>query len=134
MILVDTTVLSLAFRRSRVTSPVALQFRRMVQEDVPLFVPGIVFQEVLSGIREPRHFTRMLDVLAGFPKVLADERDHAEGARIANQCRRVGIATTAPDCLIAAQCIRRDSALLTTDHDFQHMAPHIALRFVELEL
>ncbi len=131
MIFLDTTVLSLAFRRSKVTSPVALELRRLILADAPLAIPGIAFQELLSGIREPVYFSKMLELIAGFPVVLARREDHVTAAEIANSCRKSGIATTAPDCLIAAQCVLHEGELFTTDEDFTRMARHSALRLFE---
>ena len=128
MIGLDTSVLSLAFRRSNVTSPIALQLRRLIEEDAPLSVPGIVFQELLSGVREPAQFARLHDLLEGFPPLLATKADHTQAAHLANTCRQAGIATTTPDCLIAAQTITRNGQLLTTDKDFDRMASCSGLR------
>ncbi len=38
MIVLDTTVLSLAFRRSTASSPVAERLRQMIEDDEPLAV------------------------------------------------------------------------------------------------
>ncbi len=134
MIVLDTTVLSLAFRRrSTAFSPVAGGLRRLIEEDEPLTVPGIVLQEVLSGIREPAQFAKMQEIMGGFPLLLAREEDHVAGARIANDCRRAGISTTTPDCLIAALSVRYDAQLFTTDEDFTHMAEHSELRLFQVE-
>lgn len=133
MILLDTSVLSLALRRRQV--PAAGPERRtaaalvwMVMEDRPLAVPGIVAQELLSGVRTPEQFARLEEVLAGFPLVLAGEDDHREAARLANRCRAAGIAAATVDCLIAAQALRRGAELYTTDPDFAHIAACCGLR------
>jgi len=54
VIVLDTSALSVVFRRSRpdetaVPAP-ALVLKRLIAEDVPMAVPGIVLQELLSGV------------------------------------------------------------------------------------
>lgn len=133
MIVLDTTVLSLAFRRSTASSPVADRLRQLIEHDELLTVPGIVLQEVLSGIREPARFAKMHEIMGGFPLLLARKEDHVAAARIANECRRAGISTTTPDCLIAALSVRNNAQLFTTDEDFTHMAEHSELRLFQVD-
>lgn len=130
MIVLDTSVLSLAFRRTAPLSPVAIRLRQLIADDEPMAIPGIVLQEILSGLREAAQFKRMQEALTGFPVLLATRSDHLAAARVANTCRRSGIATTAPDCLIAAQAIHQEAQLWTTDQDFSHIAHHCALRLL----
>ena len=130
MILLDTSVLSLAFRRRRrgdTELPVVAALRRMVVEDAPMGVPGIVLQELLSGVRSEAEFTRLKAHMGAFPLVLAEHADHTLAARIANACIRKGVPTATVDCLIAALAVRRRASLLTTDEDFARMAPHCGL-------
>ena len=131
MIVVDTSVLSHAFRRARSLSPIAVHLHQLIADDTPIALPGIVLQEILSGLREETQFNRMRKALAGFPLLLATRAEHLSAARIANTCRRHGVATTAPDCLIAAQAIHREARLWTTDEDFLRVAGHCALRLFE---
>ncbi len=130
MILVDTSVLSLAFRRKAKTvpePPLVRIFRGLVVADQPVAVPGIVLQELLSGVRSASEFTRLLGLMQGFPKVLATEESHASAAKIFNACRQAGITVSTVDCLIAATVIETRSRLLTGDEDFVLMAPHCGL-------
>lgn len=94
----------------------------MIAEDWPLAVPGIVSQELLSGVRTPEEWKRLQEVMEGFPVFLADQEDHFTAAKVANTCRRRGIASSTVDCLIAAQAIRRRANLFTLDQDFQRIA------------
>ena len=130
MILLDTSVLSLAFRRRRVGEPepqVAATLRRLVTEDAPVGVPGIVLQELLSGVRTAQEFDSLKTSMEGFPLVMAEPDDHVAAARIANACGRKGVPTSTVDCLIAALAISRRAALFTRDTDFIRMAPHCGL-------
>lgn len=125
MILVDTSVLSLAFRRKIKTkpeSPLVGILRRLVEQDQPIVVPGIVLQELLSGVRTETEYERLCDLMDGFPLMLATREHHLEAARIANTCRQAGISVSTVDCLIAAMAITTKSQLLTGDEDFERMA------------
>jgi predicted nucleic acid-binding protein len=126
LILLDTSVLSLAFRRRRrppLAGPdMAAEIERLIELDLPLAIPGVVIQELLSGIREAAQFRRLRRVLEGFPAIAATIVDHLAAAEIANACRAGGIAATTIDCLIAAQAVGADSSLFTLDQDFGHIA------------
>lgn len=131
MILVDTSVLFLAFRRRAMAGPeqpLVRIFRRLVEDDQPLAVPGIVLQELLSGVRTGKEFARLQEAMEGFPLVLATQEHHIAAAKISNACRRAGVSATAMDCLIAAMAVAGRSQLLTGDEDFAHMAPLCNLR------
>ena len=134
MILVDTSVLSLAFRRRIKTSPeppFVQRLRRLVEEDQPVAVPGIVLQELLSGVRATNEFERLEDLMEGFPLILAAREHHIRAARIANTCRQAGITASTVDCLIAAMAIETKSQLLTSDEDFERMAPYCGLQLLK---
>ena len=133
VIVLDTSVLSLAFRRLRqdddVPEPV-LSLRKWIIDDVPLAVPGIVLQELLSGVRRPEQFRKLQEAMAGFPVLLASETDHVRAAQIGNACRRHGVACSTIDALIAAQTVESAGRLFTTDADFQRIAIHSPLELV----
>ena len=130
MIVVDTSVLSLAFRRRAKRgpeSPLVRVFRRLVEEDQPVVIPGIVLQELLSGVRGEDDFERLLDILDGFPIAAAARAHHVAAAKISNACRRAGISASTVDCLIAAMAVESKAKLLTADEDFSRMARHCDL-------
>ena len=131
MIVVDTSVLSLAFRRKAKPGPelpLVRVFRRLVEEDQPVVIPGIVLQELLSGVRAEDDFVRLLDILDGFPIVTAATAHHVAAAKISNACRQSGMSASAVDCLIAAMAVESKAKLLTADEDFSHMARHCDLQ------
>ena len=59
MILIDTSVLSRTLRRRR-PGPEEVRLRATVDDlmasDVPLGLPGVVLQELLSGIKSEKQF------------------------------------------------------------------------------
>lgn len=126
MILLDTSVVSAVLRRRRKGAPedaLAARLAALLQGDQQVGLPGIVLQEVLSGIAErSQHETLMARLREGFPLILATEGDHLLGSDLANLAARKGIALATPDALIAAQAINRHAALFTTDIDFARLA------------
>lgn len=126
MIVLDTSVLSRVFRRRQhrlyAAEGTPLDLERMIEEDWPLLVPGIVLQELLSGIRDAAEFDRLLAALEGFPVITATIADHLAAASLANSCRAKGIAASTIDCLIAAQTIGAGFSLFTLDQDFLRIA------------
>ena len=131
MIVLDTSILSLAFRRRPEAAPEsaeAVELRRLIRDDVPLGIPGIAAQELLSGVPAQRQFGELATHLEGFPLLLSGREEHVLGARIANACRASGVAVATIDCLIAAQTIHAGGLLFTTDADFGRMARHCDLQ------
>jgi predicted nucleic acid-binding protein len=134
VIVLDTCVISAAFRRRRGSAPESPEvavLRRLVAEDEPLAVPGVVLQELLSGVRTETEFARLQRLMTGFPLLLATREHHLRAAGVVNDCRRGGVPCSAVDALIAALAIASNALLFTTDRDFARMAPHCGLRLFE---
>jgi hypothetical protein len=136
VIVLDTSILSLAFRRRRPETgdepPPLAALRKLIADDAPLAVPGVVLQELLSGVRSGEQFRKLQGAMAGFPLLLADETHHVRAAQISNVCRRHGVACSTIDALIAAQVIESGGVLFTTDADFQRITAHSPLKLVDL--
>ena len=131
MIVLDTSVLSLAFRRRKRSRPdpeTVTELARLIQEDVPLFVPGSVLQEILSGVRIAGEYRKLRSHMRGFRLLLARESHHLLAAGIYNQCREAGKTFSTIDCLIAAFTLGIKGTLLTTDRDFEAMSPICGLK------
>jgi predicted nucleic acid-binding protein len=124
MVLVDTTVWSLALRRraadvSEYEKRHVARFYELVRES-QIQLLGATRQEILSGIREESHFQRIREYLRAFDNVLTSVEDYEEAARMSNRCKRAGIATSPTDMLICAVSGLREWQIFTTDRDFAH--------------
>jgi predicted nucleic acid-binding protein len=131
VIIIDTSALSLAFRRrtpGEEETAVAYELKRLIEEDAPLAIPGIVLQELLSGVKGRDDVRRIDDALGAFALLLANRKTHVRAAEIANSCRQRGIAASAIDCLIAAHAILANGSLFTVDDDFRRMSSCCGLR------
>jgi predicted nucleic acid-binding protein len=132
VILLDTSVLSRVFRRRRPGPEerrLQLVFEEMMASDVPLGLPGIVLQEVLSGIRSHRQFSELTaKLLAAFTVVPEGIPEHIEAARVKNVCLGKGLNVSGGDCRIAACTITGNHELFSVDEDFEAIARHTPLR------
>jgi predicted nucleic acid-binding protein len=131
VIVLDTSLLSHAYRRQPgggTQPPAVREFARLLDEDAPLVVPGIVLQELLSGVKGATAFRALDDILSGFPLLLATRHTHALAAQLRSRCRAKGVAAGSVDCLIAAHAVEADAALFTLDRDFALMAKHTDLQ------
>lgn len=124
MIVVDTSVWSRALRRrpGATVDPAARLLARLIEDHEQLGIPGIVYQEILSGVRDSSQFQRLRGALDPFEILVATKDEHLLASGIANRCRARGVATSTPDSLIAAIAAHRGATLLTADRDFVRMA------------
>lgn len=115
-------------------SSVARRLEQALRQGEPLYMPDVVYQEVLQGASDARHFLRLqaqLDLVP--PLACEDARETARQAAILYaRCRWQGITVRSPnDCLVAACAIEADEPLLHADYDFERIAGvDVRLRFV----
>ena len=132
MVLVDTSVWSLALRRKQSDlSPREQALKSALQElvvDGRAKIVGPVRQELLSGIRAEETFRRVRDALRAFDEPHLRVQDYEEAARMSNICRARGIAGSAIDFLICAIAHLRNWEVFTTDRDFARYSKLLPLR------
>jgi predicted nucleic acid-binding protein len=117
-VLVDTSVWSLALRRVTPQSDRWTEELSTLVDAKSAFLIGPIRQELLSGIRDKRHFEGVRDRLRGFPDLEIEEIDYESAADFYNRCRAVGIQGSHIDFLICAVAVRRAMSIFTTDRDF----------------
>ncbi len=122
MVIVDTSVWSLALRRAvKFNDPARDELEQLIQDGRAALI-GPIRQEILSGVKDKKQFDRLRDNLRAFPDVELTAEDYEDGARFFNTCRAKGIQGSNTDFLICAAAIRRDISILTTDRDFEQFA------------
>lgn len=119
-VLVDTSVWSLALRRSKAASLSAEERKFLNQltqavQDGRVAMLGPIRQELLSGIRDANQFTRLREALRAYPDELLETPDHEGAAVLYNECRGRGITLGPVDVLICACAARRKWEVLTRD-------------------
>jgi predicted nucleic acid-binding protein len=130
-VLLDTSVWSIFLRRRRkrltaAEKSVPWEVGELIKADDTVLI-GPVRQELLTGIRDERHFETLRDYLSAFDDERLATEDYETAARWANDCRREGVSGSAIDFLICAVAIRRALPVFTTDDDFARYAGHIPL-------
>ena len=124
-VLVDTSVWSLALRRTTVgTAPELQELVELIGEGRVLML-GAIRQELLSGVRSAEQFRKLRAALDAFPDLRLEEADYVEAARCFNACRSHGVQGSNTDFLICAAAVRHKAPVLTTDRDFQLFARHL---------
>ena len=135
MILLDTSVLSRIFRRQRpgpAERELHAAFEALLSSDQPVGLPGIVLQEILSGLKSEKQLLELRGkLLAAFAIVPATVDDHVQAARLKNGCIARGMNVSSIDCLIAASAIAGGHALFAVDEDFEAIRRHSELELVK---
>ena len=131
-VLIDTSLWSLAFRRrpadlSSSEQALVSRFRVLLREGRSALI-GPVRQEILTGIRDPAHFSGLRRDLGSFPDEPLATEDFESAAEVSNRCRAAGVAGSPVDFLICSVSLRHGWEIFTTDKDFQRYAAVIALK------
>jgi predicted nucleic acid-binding protein len=122
-VIVDTSAWIEFLRRTGSRSDRAL--RQAFKNASAIWLPEVVYREVLQGAGSVQHFLKLqttLDELA--PYISPDPFELARSASsLYARCRWQGITIRSPnDCLIAACAIEADVPLLHADRDFLTLA------------
>ncbi|MGA8215026.1 MAG: PIN domain-containing protein, partial [Candidatus Sulfotelmatobacter sp.] len=132
MVLVDTSVWSLALRRksddlNAHERDLSVALAELIREGRAQIV-GVVRQELLSGIREAERFEKLRDYLGAFDEPVLEIADYEAAAEAHNRCHSRGIAGSAIDFLICAVALRREWQVFTSDGDFEAYSKVLAVR------
>ena len=120
---------SLALRRdTSADEPPVQRLRDALETGKGVFTTGLVLQELLQGFHGPKAHDAIVERFGALPLLVPERVDHVEAVALRNACRRRGAQVGAIDALLARLCLRHDLVMLTTDHDFELMAPHVGLR------
>ncbi|HWH32019.1 MAG TPA: PIN domain nuclease [Egibacteraceae bacterium] len=121
MLLLDSSVW-IDSMLGRVTD--ATRFVESRDEGEEIATTGTVFQEVLQGIRSPREYDRMRQVLWSLLVLEPRELSTYEvAAQLYVRARQKGFTVRKPnDCLIAALALEHGALLVHNDRDFLALA------------
>jgi len=119
LILVDSSVW-IDFLSSR-PGPGGLELRRLIEDDAPVALTGVVVTEVLQGLK--RDIKRIEDYLSFFEILEASGFDtYRNAAALFRLARSQGVSLTTTDVLIATIAGENEAEVFSLDHDFMRMA------------
>lgn len=125
--LVDTSVW-IDFFAARNTAQV-LAVESSIDQRVDLCLCGVIFTEVLQGIRDDKQYKQTEAVFSNLIYLPMDQRTFLFAANIYRALRSRGIAIrNSVDCMIAAVCIEHQAELLHNDRDFDSIADVFGLQ------
>jgi len=130
MVIVDTSVWSLALRRKRKqpSSDVSTaELARLIDHGEAL-IAGPIRQELLSGVTTQAQFKLLRERLEPFPDIPAITADYERAAMCFNQCRARGIQGSNTDYLICALALRLQVPVFSADRDFGRYAGILGVR------
>jgi predicted nucleic acid-binding protein len=119
-VLVDTSVWSLAFRRSKPDEREIAVTNELISliRELRIVIIGPVRQELLSGISEQDVFENLRERMTVFTDYAIQTADYELAAEYSNLCRKNGIQGSHTDFLICAVAARNRWEIFTEDHDF----------------
>ena len=120
-VLIDTCVWSLVLRRTQPRVDLSLELQTLVADGRAAII-GPIRQELLSGIREKRHFDALRRNLETFPDVHLGSADYERAAEYFNHARSFGVQGSNTDFLICAVAVDRELSVFTVDGDFGRYA------------
>lgn len=101
------------------------RLRQALRDDEEVWVPDVVYREVLQGASSLPVFYELQDLLDSMPAYVSAEPWHLSrnAALLYARCRWQGLTVRSPnDCLIAACAIEAGQTLLAQDRDFAAIA------------
>jgi predicted nucleic acid-binding protein len=129
-ILIDTSIWSLALRRSgalsRKDQSLVHELTELIGE-VRVVMIGPIRQELLSGITIKSQFDTLKEKLWAFEDIPLTREDYERAAEFYNTCRKSGIQGSQIDLLICAVAAGREIPIFTTDNDFLLYAKYLTI-------
>jgi len=100
----------------------------------PIALPGLVWTEILMGLRTEAEAARIAGLLDAFEYIREPVRaDYIAAAGIYRTCRSKGYTIRSTiDCVIAQLCLRDGRPLLFKDRDFKAISRCFPVKLIEL--
>jgi predicted nucleic acid-binding protein len=110
----------------------AQRLARAIEDGESIALPGLVYTEILLGLKNDAQAKRIAQLLQAFDWVPEPtQTDYAAAAALYRQCRAKGLTIRSTiDCVIAQLCLRDGQSLLAKDRDFDRIAQLVALTLV----
>ena len=126
-IIVDTSVWSLALRRSKDVEGKHVEELEELIKEVRAQLIGPVRQELLNGIKSEKQYRVLKKHLRAFKDLAIATEDYELAADYFNTARKNGIQGSNTDFLLCAISTRHRMPIFTTDKDFTNFQSVIPL-------
>ena len=128
-IIVDTSVWIDSFN-PKIQTPEKTLFIKLIQNEYPVYLCPIIYQEILQGIRDEKKFNEIKAILQQYRMINIDIMNITNYAvDLYRHLRKKGITVRkSVDCLIASYAICADMFLLHNDNDFTQIARESKLK------
>jgi predicted nucleic acid-binding protein len=135
-VLVDTSILSLAFRRTIKTDAELLLQAELSSliKDFRLLIIGPIRQEILTGIKDLEKFELIKTKLANIPDSELKTEHFEQAAKLSNICRSKGIQGSSVDFLICSFAIIENCVVFTNDKDFELYQKYCPIKLYNIEI
>ena len=133
-VLVDTSVWSLAFRKTSPTEDekkIIDELKELIRE-LRVVLIGPIRQELLSGISNDLKFQSLREKMRAFDDLSVTSRDYEAAAKIYNDCRKNGIQGSQIDYLICSIAMSNNISIFTTDKDFVSYSKIVNLKLHQI--
>jgi predicted nucleic acid-binding protein len=117
-VIVDTSIWSLALRRSQAVENKYVKELEELIEEVRVQLIGPVRQELLNGIRSEKQFRVLKKHLRAFKDLDIETEDYELASEYFNKARKNGIQGSNTDFLLCAISTRLQMSIFTADKDF----------------
>ncbi|MBF0198592.1 MAG: PIN domain nuclease [Planctomycetes bacterium] len=126
MILVDTSVF-IDFFNAKKNQQVKLLIE-LLENSVPIAINGLIYQEVLQGIRIEKSYKEIKGILDDFYYINTPESIYLDSANMFRKLQAKGITIRkSVDIIIAQTAINSNIPLLQHDRDFTNISLHTKL-------
>jgi len=104
------------------------RLRQFIHDQDDLCVCGIIWTEILQGIRNEKEYQSVKTFLGDLLYLQTSKITHIGAADLYRALRKKGITIRkSNDCIIAATCISESIPILHNDQDFSKIAKHSSL-------
>ena len=133
-VLVDTCVWSLALSRKPPSlNRILIDNLATLIKDNRAKITGPIRQELLSGVRDEKHFSVLKEKLRSFEDLPTNTPEFELAAEMFSACRKQGIQGSHINFLICAVAQRNGYAIFTTDGDFSLYSKHLDIRLYTVD-
>ena len=126
MVLVDTSVF-IDFFNAKKNQQVKWLIE-LLEESIPIVINGLIYQEVLQGIRVEKSYREIKGVLDDFYYIDTPESIYLDAANLFRKLQSKGVTIRkSVDLIIAQTAVHSNIPLLQNDRDFMNISLHTKL-------